>query len=81
MDKEKLKKLSDEKLMTLAVGEFIQLAKEFRDGDDRALDKAVYMPMAKERGLSFSISREFIHRIFTGEFDNADGIEVKVSKA
>ena len=76
----KNKKLTDEELMTLAANEFIQLTKQFRDGDDKAFDKAVYQPMVKKRGYNLGISREFIHRIMTGEFDNADGIEVKMVK-
>ena len=76
----KKKKLTDEELMTLAANEFIQLAKQFRDGDDKAFDKAVYSPMLKKKGYNLGISRDFIHRIMTGEFDNADGIEVSMVK-
>ena len=76
----KTKKLSDSELLTLATNEFIQLTKQFRDGDSTALDKAIYPDILKKRGLKLGITRNFIHRIFTGEFDNADGIEVSVKK-
>lgn len=76
----KKKKLTDEELMTLAANEFIQLVKQFRDGDENAFDKAVYSPMLKKKGYNLGISRDFIHRIMTGEFDNADGIEVSMAK-
>ena len=76
----KKKKLTDEELMTLAANEFIQLAKQFRDGDENAFDKAVYSPMLKKKGYNLGISRDFIHRIMTGEFDKADGIEVSMVK-
>ena len=76
----KKKKLTDEELMTLAANEFIQLVKQFRDGDENAFDKAVYSPMLKKKGYNLGISRDFIHRIMTGEFDNADGIEASIKK-
>lgn len=76
----KKKKLTDEELMTLATNEFIQLAKQYRDGDSTALDKAKYPDILKKRGLKLGITRNFIHRIFTGEFDNIDGIEMSIEK-
>lgn len=75
----KTKELSDEELLTLATSEFIELTKQYRDGDENALDRAKYPDLLKKRGLTFSISREFIHRIFQGEFDDV-GIEVAVKK-
>lgn len=76
----KTKELSDEELLTLATCEFIQIVKQYRDGDENAIYRAKYPDILKKRGLTLSINREFIHRIFTGEFDNADGVEVAVKK-
>ncbi len=76
----KKKKLTDEELMALASAEFIELAKQYRDGDEHALDRAKYPDILKKRGLKLGITTNFIHRIFTGEFDNADGIEVSMVK-
>lgn len=76
----KTKELSDEELLTLAACEFIQIAKQYRDGDENALDRAKYPDLLKKRGLKLAITREFIHRIFTGEFDNADGVEIVAKK-
>lgn len=75
----KEKQLSDEELMTLATVEFINLAKKFRDGDTKALERAKYPDILKKRGLQLGITTDFIHRIFTGEFDNVDGIEAIVT--
>lgn len=76
----KSKKLTDKELAALASAEFIELAKQYRDGDEHALDRAKYPDILKKRGLKLGITTNFIHRIFTGEFDNCDGVEVKVSK-
>ena len=76
----KLKKLSDEELLALATTEFIQLALDYKNGDEKALDRAKYPDILKKRGLKVGISRDLIHRIFTGEFDNADGVEVNIKK-
>lgn len=76
----KTKELSDEELLTLAACEFIELTKQYRDGDEKALDRAKYPDVLKKRGLKLAITREFIHRIFQGQFDNADGVEVAVKK-
>ena len=73
-------KITDEELMSLATAELIQLAKQFRDGDEKALERAKYPDILAKRGLKLGITRNLIHRIFTGEFDNADGIEVTVNK-
>lgn len=75
-----LKKLTDEELFLLASTELIELVKKYRDGDEHAFEKAVYVGELKRRGLKLEISTNLIHRIFTGEFDNADGIEAKVTK-
>lgn len=75
----KEKQLSDEELMTLATVEFVELAKQYRDGDTKALERAKYPDILKKRGLSLEITTDFIHRIFMGEFDNVDGIEAKVT--
>lgn len=71
-------KLTDKELMALASAEFIELAKQYRDGDEHALDRAKYPDILKKRGLQMGITRDFIHRIFTGEFDNCDGVEAKI---
>lgn len=76
----KTKKLSNQELMALASAEFIELAKQFRDGDEHALDRAKYPDILKKRGLKMGITRDFIHRIFIGEFDNCDGVEATVVK-
>lgn len=77
----KLKKLTNEELMSLATAEFIRLALDYKNGDEHALDRAKYPDILKKRGLKMGITRDFIHRIFIGEFDNCDGVEVKVTKA
>ena len=76
----KLKKLTDEELMSLATAEFIELAKKYRDGDEKALDRAKYPDILKKRGLKLGITTNLIHRIFVGEFDNANGVEVGITK-
>jgi len=75
----KEKQLSDEELMTLATVEFVELVKQYRDGDLDAIKKAKYPDILKERGLQFCYSKDLVHRIFMGEFDNIDGIEAKVT--
>ena len=74
----KLKKLSDEQLMSLATAELIQLVKDYRDGDTKAFERAKYPNELKRRGLELGITEGFIHRIFKGEFDKFDGLEIKV---
>lgn len=76
----KLKNLSTEELLSLATTEFIQLTLDFKNGDEHAFDRTKYADEAKKRGLKVGISRDLIHRIFTGEFDNADGVEVSIKK-
>lgn len=74
----KEKHLSDEQLMSMATAELIELTKRYRDGDDKAFENAKYPKILKKRGLEFGVSQNFIHRIFQGEFDNADALEVSV---
>lgn len=76
----KLKKLSDEELMLLATQELVEMTKKFRDGDEKAFEKAKYPDELARRGMKLGITRNFIHRIFTGEFDNADGLEISVKE-
>lgn len=76
----KLKKLSNEELMLLATQEFIEVAKKYRDGDLEAFEKAKYPDELARRGLQLGITRNLIHRIFMGEFDNADGLEISVKE-
>lgn len=76
----KEKKLSDEELMALASAEFIEAAKQYRDGDLDAIKKTKYPDILKKRGLKLCVTRDLIHRIFTGEFDNADAVNVKTIK-
>ena len=76
----KEKKYSDEKLMSLATAELIDLTKQYRDGDEKAFEKAKYPDILKKRGIKLGITTNFIHRIFQGEFDNIDGVEVSVNK-
>ena len=66
--------------MSLATAEFVRLALDYKNGDEKALDRAKYPDILKKRGLKMGITRDFIHRIFTGEFDNCDGVEVSVKK-
>ena len=75
-----MKKLSNEELMLLATQEFIEVAKKFRDGDEKAFEKAKYPDELAKRGMKLGITRNLLHRIFTGEFDNADGLEISVKE-
>lgn len=74
------KNLSDKQLMTLAAAEFIELTKQYRDGDENAFEKAKYPDILEKRGMKLSITTNFIHRIFQGEFDNTNMYEVNVMK-
>lgn len=79
--KSKLARLSDEDLSAKVTIELIQFIKDYRDGkvtDDAGIGK--YNDEVKRRGMSFSVSPNFIHRVITGEFDRADGVAVGVSK-
>lgn len=76
----KEKHLSDEELMALASAEFVEVVKQFRNGDFNAIEKAKYPDILAKRGLKLGVTRDFIHRIFTGEFDNADAVNVKTIK-
>ena len=76
----KKKKLTDEELSALATKEIVQLTLDFKNGDEKAFERAKYPDILKKRGLKLGITTNFIHRIFTGEFDNTDGIEVSVKK-
>lgn len=76
----KSKELTDKQLLSLAAKELVQLTLDFKNGDDKAFERAKYPDALKKRGLKFGVSENFIHRIMTGEFDNADGIEVTMSK-
>lgn len=81
MDKEKLKKLSNDELMTLSASVAIEIIKSLRDGKKAPEEtaKAVNAEM-KRRGLTVQVSRNFIRRVMLGEFDNADGLEVTVNE-
>lgn len=77
-----LKKLSDQELLTLATGELIESIINFRAGltkDFEFNDK--YRQEFERRNLKFGISESFIHRVFQGEFDKADAIEIGITKA
>ena len=50
----------------------------YRDGDTKAFERAKYPNELKRRGLELGITEGFIHRIFKGEFDKFDGLEIKV---
>jgi hypothetical protein len=76
----KLKNLSTEELLSLATTEFVQLALQYKNGDEHALEKTKYADELIRRGMKLGVSRDLIHRIFTGEFDNADGVEVNIKK-
>lgn len=77
----KLKKLSDQELMAQATGELIKSIINFRDGKTKEFEiNNKYADEAKKRGLKVGISENFIHRVFQGEFDNADGVEVSIKE-
>lgn len=77
----KLKKLSDQELLTLATGELIESIINFRIGKTKTFEiNDKYFEELKKRKLEVGITRDFIHRIFQGEFDNADGFEVSITK-
>lgn len=77
----KLEKLSDQELLTLATGELIESIINFRAGLTKEFEfNNKYLDEAKKRGLKVGVKRDFIHRVFTGEFDNADGVEVSIKK-
>lgn len=76
----KEKKLSDEELMALASAEFVEVVKQFRNGDFNAIENAKYPDILAKRGFKLAVTRDFIHRIFTGEFDNAGAVNVKTIK-
>lgn len=76
----RLSKLSTEELLSLATTEFVQLALDFKKGDEKAFERTKYADELIRRGMKLGISRDLIHRIFTGEFDNADGVEVSIKK-
>lgn len=78
MEKEKLKRLTNEELMTLATKTAIETIKAARDG--KPIPDASVVDEAKRRGLKVAITTNFIRRVLRGEFDNADGLEVTVNK-
>lgn len=77
----KNKKLTNKELLNLATMELIELTKQFRDGDTQAFERAKFPKLLKQRGLELGVTTNFIHRIFQGEFDNADGVEIGVKEA
>lgn len=76
----KLKNLSTNELLSLATTEFVQLALDFKKGDEHAFERAKYTDELARRNMKLGITRDFIHRIFTGEFDNADGVEINITE-
>lgn len=66
MDKEKLKKLSDEELLTLAATTAIEVIKASRD--NKPIPDASVMDEVKRRGLSVEITTNLIRRVLRGEF-------------
>ena len=66
MDKEKLKNLSDEELLTLAATTAIEVIKAQRDG--KPIPDASVMDEVKKRGLKVEITDNFIRRVMDGEF-------------
>ena len=75
-----LKNLSNQELMLLATQELVEATKKFRDGDEKAFEKVKSGDELARRGMKLGITRNFIHRIITGEFDNADGVEISIKK-
>lgn len=76
-----LKKLSDQELLTLATGELIESIINFRIGKTKEFElNDKYRQELERRNLKFGISESFIHRVFQGEFDNADGVELSIKK-
>lgn len=73
--------LTDEELMQLSTTATIELIIASRDGkpipeeDVKAINAEV-----KRRGYRVEITDNFIRRVLAGEFDNADGIEIGVTK-
>lgn len=77
----KEKELSDKELLTLATGELIESIINFRAGLTKEFEfNNKYRQELERRNLKFGISESFIHRVFQGEFDNADGVEVNIKK-
>lgn len=77
-----LKEKTDKELMEMSAMLAVEMLKSLKDGtydekDNRA--KLVNEELEK-RGLKVSITRDFIHRIFIGDFDNCDGVEAKIMK-
>lgn len=66
MDKEKLKKLSDEELLTLAATTAIEVIKASRD--NKPTPDASVMDEVKRRGLKVELTTNFIRRVLRGEF-------------
>jgi hypothetical protein len=67
MGKKKLKKMSDDELLTLAATTAIEVIKAQRDG--KPIPDAKVMDEVKRRGLSIEISTNLILRVLAGEFD------------
>lgn len=66
MDKEKLKNLSDEELLTLATKTAIDVIKASRD--NKPIPDASVMDEVKRRGLRVELTSDFIRRVIRGEF-------------
>lgn len=66
MDKEKLEKLSDEELLTLATTTAIEVIKASRD--NKPIPDASVMDEVKRRGLRVELTSDFIRRVIRGEF-------------
>lgn len=61
-----VKKLSNEKLISKVTTETIEFIKAVRDGKPQPATP--YKDEADRRGMKFSISEKFIHRVMSGEF-------------
>ena len=66
MDKKKLEKLTDEKLLTLAATTAIEVIKASRD--NKPIPDASVMDEVKRRGMKVELTSDFIRRVLRGEF-------------
>lgn len=66
MDKEKLERLTDEELLTLAATTAIEVIKASRD--NKPIPDASVMNEAKRMGLKVELTTNFIRRVMKGEF-------------
>lgn len=77
----KLNKLSTNELFAGFSAEIINSVKNYRDGITSEIKKGKFAKELEKRGIEIQILESFIHRIYRGDFDNADGLEVSIVSA